>query len=162
MAEEVKETEQGAASKKGGKKKLLIFLVLGLLIIGIAGGVVFFLGSKKGGEEEKKHIKKEAYEPAVLYNLDPIVVNLFDPTGKRYMQIRLALALPDKKVEEEIKDKEPIIKDAIITYLSAKTPEEVIQPEAKEVIKKDLLKRINEALGEDLVLKVYITQYIVE
>ena len=161
MAEEVKETGQGAASKNGGKKKLLIFLIIGLLIIGIAGGLVIFLTSKKG-REGKKYVKKEVPEPAVLYNLDPIVVNLFDPTGKRYIQIRLALALADKKAEEEIKNKEPIIKDAIITYLSAKTPEEVIQPEAKEVIKKDLLKKINEALGEDWVLEVYITQYIVE
>ncbi len=160
MAEEVKEAEQ-APEKKGGKKKLFIFLILGLVIIGVAGGVVFFLGSKKGGEK-KEEVKKQPETPAVLYSLDPIVVNLYDPTGKRYMQIRLALALPNKKAEEEIKDKEPIIKDAIITYLSAKTPEEVIQPEAKEIIKRDLVKRINQALGEDLVLKVYITQYIVE
>jgi flagellar FliL protein len=31
--------------------------------------------------------------------MEPIVVNLFDPTGKRYLQVRLAFELKDKKIE---------------------------------------------------------------
>ena len=119
-------------------------------------------GKKEGeGEAKKEHVKKEVKNFS-LYSLEPIVVNLLDPTGKRYIQIGLALALPDKKYEEEIKEKEPIIKDVVITVLSSKTPEEVLQPEAKEEIKKELLEKLNEVLGEDIVLGIYITQYIVE
>ena len=94
--------------------------------------------------------------------MELVVVNLFDPTGKRYLQIRLALELENKKLEEEIEHNEPKIKDIIITTLSSKTPEEVLQPGAKELIKNELLHKINSVLGEEIVLNVYITQYIVE
>ncbi|WP_028840759.1 flagellar basal body-associated FliL family protein [Thermodesulfobacterium hveragerdense] len=165
MAEEVKEgAEKQASEKKGGKKKFLLLLLLGVLVIVLASGVVLFLMGKKGEEKEegKKGAKKEKVEVKVIYPMEPVVVNLLEPTGKRYLQVRLALGVADKKAEEKIKVKEPMIRDVIITYLSSKTPEEVIQPEAKETIKKDLLMKINEALGDEILQAVYITQYIVE
>jgi len=162
MAEEVKEE---AKEKKGGKKKLFLFILLGLLVIGIAGGAVFFLIGKKGEEGAEKgkatHQAKKKGE-TVYYDLEPIVVNLLDPTGKRFIQVRLSLEIPDKKAEEEIKKREAVIKDTIISTLSGKTVEEVIVPEAKDKLKAELLSKINSALGEELVTNIYITQYIVE
>ncbi len=162
MAEEAKEgAEQEKKEKKGGKKKLLLFLVAGLLIIGIAGGVVMFLGGKKKGEEEKKE-KVEKPAQTFFITLDPIIVNLLDPTGKRYLQIQISLEVGDKKLEDELKEKQPIIKDTIISVLGEKTVDDVLAPNAKEEIKKELLEKINQALGEDVVLHIYILQYIVE
>ncbi|NPA38931.1 MAG: hypothetical protein GXO57_00555 [Thermodesulfobacteria bacterium] len=167
MAEEEKETKE-SGKKGGGKKKLILFALIGVLIIAVAGVAVMFLtsGKKKGakGEGEPAAETQVSEEPKnfYLYQMEPIVVNLFDPTGKRYMQIGLALALPDKKYEEEIKKDEPILRDAIITVLSAMTPEEALQPQAKEQIKKELLDKLNEVLGKHIILAIYITQYIVE
>ncbi len=159
MAEEVKTEEKEKKIKKISKKKLLLFLVIGLVIIVLAGSVIAVFTTFKGGKEkEKEKIPKET----VIYGMEPIVVNLFDPTGKRYLQVRLALELRDKKVEEEIKISEPKIKDVIISTLSTKTPEDVLQPEAKDLIKNELLQKINSALGEEAILNIYITQYIVE
>ncbi|MFN3921127.1 MAG: flagellar basal body-associated protein FliL [Caldimicrobium sp.] len=161
MAEEVVKEE---AKGKGGKKKLFLILILGIVMISLAGGGVFFLLSKKGGEAEeaKKGKKAKGSKHTVFIDMDPIIVNLLDPTGKRYLQIRMSLEVADKKVEEEIKKKDPIIKDIILNTLSGKTVEEVIVPEAKDKIKQELLKKINETLGEELILNLYITQYIVE
>lgn len=154
VQEEIKEV------KKGGKRRFLSFLILGLLIIFLAGGLVFFFASYKSSEE--KEPKREHSKNAIIYTMEPIVVNLLDPTGKRYLQIGLAFELRDKKLEEEIKNNEPKIKDIVISILSSKTPEEILQPEAKGMIKNEILQKINSALGEEAVLDVYITQYIVE
>lgn len=160
MAEETKEEVQ---PKKGGKKKLLIFLILGILIIGIAGAGVFFFLGKKGEESKTSHGKKaKEHQQAFYVDFEPIIVNLLDPTGKRYLQVRLTLEIQDQKLEEEIKKKDAVIKDTIITVLSGKTVEEVIVPEAKENIKKELLAKINQVLGEEIITNIYITQYIVE
>lgn len=159
MAEEEKPEVQEKEVKKVSKKKLVIFLIIGILIIILAASAVFLIGSKKeGGEAKETHKSKET----VLYQMEPIVVNLFDPTGKRYLQLRLSLELENKKLEEEIKSREPQIMDVIISTLSSKTPEEVLQPEAKEMIKQELLSKINSSFGKDVVLNIYITQYIVE
>jgi len=161
MVEEPKEEtqEQIPETKKRGKKKFLLFLIIGVLIIALSGGVVAFLTSKKEGKEKGKELH---HKDTIIYSMEPIVVNLFDPTGKRYLQVSLALELRSKKLKEEIKHNEPKIKDAIIMVLSSKTPEEVLQPGAKELIKNELLYKINSILGKKVVLNVYITQYIVE
>lgn len=160
MAEETKEEVQ---PQKKGKKKLLIFIILGFLIIGIASAGVFFILGKKGEEDKAAHGKKAKEHTQVFYvDFEPIIVNLLDPTGKRYLQVRLTLEIPNQKLEEEIRKKEAVIKDTIITVLSGKTVEEVIVPEAKDKIKQELLTKINEVLGEEVVTNIYITQYIVE
>lgn len=160
MAEETKAEVQ---PQKKGKKQFLIFIILGFLIIGVASAGVFFILGKKGEEGKASQAKKAKEQAQAFYlDLEPIIVNLLDPTGKRYLQIRLTLEIPDQKVEEIIKKKEAVIKDTIITVLSGKTIEEVIVPEAKDKIKQELLTRVNEVLGEELITNIYITQYIVE
>jgi flagellar FliL protein len=161
MAEEVKEgaEQEEKKGKKGGKKKLILFLLIGILVLGIAGGVVMFLGGKKG---EKGKEKEKKPEKTFFVTLDPIVINLMDPTGKRYLQIQISLEVGDKKMEDEIKEKEPIIKDIIISVIGEKTVDDVLAPNAKEEIKKELKEKINQALGEDVILNIYILQYIVE
>lgn len=158
--------EGETAPKKGDKKRLILFIFIGILVIGIAGSVVTFLmkGKESRVEEgtEHKRIERRVSHNTVFVDLDPIVVNLLDPTGKRYLQVRICLEVPDKKAEEEIKEKTPVIQDTIISVLGSKTVEEVLQPGAKELIKKELLEKINQIIGEDLVLNMYITQYIVE
>lgn len=161
MAEEEVKKEQ---AKGGGKKKLFLFLILGVVIIAVAAGGMFILLGKKGEEGKDTKTNKKAHNPknALFIDFDPIIVNLLDPTGKRYLQVKLSLEVADKKIEEEVKKREPVIKDVILQVLSGKTVEEVVVPEAKEKIKQELLKRINETLGEELITNIYITQYIVE
>lgn len=159
MAEEVK--EEGKAGK-GGKKKLLIFLLLGILIIAMAGVGAFFILGKKEGEEGTKGKKATKAQQTVFMEFDPIIVNLLDPSGRRYLQVRLSLEVADKRAEEEIKKKEPKLKDSILTILSGKTVDEVIIPDAKDKVKSEILKKLKEEIGEDLIVNVYITQFIVE
>ena len=161
MPEETKEAE--AQGKEGGKKKIILFVLIGIFILGIAAGVVFFLGGKKKDKKGEK-IGAELKHPKQTFfvTLDPVIVNLLDPTGKRYLQIQISLEVSDKKLEEEINKKIPVIKDTINTIIGEKTVEDVLAPNAKEEIKKELLEAINKALGEDVVLKIYILQFIVE
>ncbi|MCX7613589.1 MAG: flagellar basal body-associated FliL family protein [Caldimicrobium sp.] len=159
MAEEVK--AEGKAGK-GGKNKLLIFLLLGILIIAIAGVGAFFILGKKEGEEGTKGKKANKAQQTVFMEIDPIIVNLLDPSGRRYLQVKLSLEVADKKAEGEIKKKEPKLRDSILTILSGKTVEEVIIPDAKDKMKSEILKKLKEEIGEDLIVNVYITQFIVE
>jgi len=158
MAEQVKEEGQ-SPPKKG--KKLILLILIALLMIGIGAGAFLFLSFKKGEDEKGKKKAKKA-EQVVIVDLDPIIVNLFDPSGKRYLQVRLSLEVGDKKAEEQVKKQDAKLKDAIIAILSGKIVEEVIVPEAKEKIKKEILAKCKEIFGEDVVTNIYITQYIVE
>ncbi len=162
MAEEEKE-EQQEEGKKGGKKKFILFGLVGILVLAIAGGVAFFFlgkkGEKKGKEKKKEEVK---VEKRFFVTLDPLVVNLLDPSGKRYIQIQIALQVKSPKDKEEIENNLPIIRDTMIDVLSSKTPDDVLEPDSKEKIKKELLEKLNEALGADIIENIYIIQYLVE
>lgn len=64
----------------------------------------------------------------------------------------------------QLKEREPMIKDAIIRVLSSKRAEQVLSPEGKEQIKEELLDAINDATGlqEPPFVGVYFTEFIVQ
>lgn len=61
-------------------------------------------------------------------------------------------------------DREPMIKDAIITVLSSKKPQDVISNEGKEILKDELIEAVNEALGlaEGPIVGLYFKEFILQ
>ena len=57
-----------------------------------------------------------------------------------------------------------MIRDAIISTLSYKTPNELLTQEGKEALKEELVDAINEALGleESVVVSVYFKDFIMQ
>ncbi len=160
MAEEAKEGQE-APPKKG--KKFILFIILAVfLILGIATASFILLSAKKTEDSEQASKKAKKPKELIIVDYEPIIVNLFDPSGKRYLQIRISIEVTDKKAEEELKKQEAKLKDAIIFLIGGKTVEEVVVPEAKEKIKKEILLKCKELFGEEMISNVYITQYIVE
>jgi len=54
------------------------------------------------------------------------------------------------------------IKNAIITVISTKTSDTLLTLSGKEELKKQLIKAINKALGEDAVRDIYFTEFIIQ
>jgi len=81
---------------------------------GSAGGgffavKTFFLGEKPkdeaAGAKDAKSKQKPAEEvkgPGVLHSLKPFIVNLNDPSGKRYLKLRIDLELDKVDVKTEV------------------------------------------------------------
>jgi len=158
MAEEKEE-------KKGGKGKLLIFLILGLvLLVGAGAAAYFFLFAKKAPppEETKAQPSQEENKPGPFLQLNPFVVNLADPTGRRYLRVKIALELKDDQTLNEANDRVPQINDTIIMILSSKTVEEVLAPEGKAELRFEIMNKLNQLLGPGKIRGVYFVQFVVE
>lgn len=157
MAEEEK--------KGGGKKKLLIFLLLGLVLLAGAGvGAYFLLFSKPAPPPEEEAKPKEPKKPKAgpFLQLNPFVVNLVDPTGRRYLRVKIALELEDEGALNEANDRIPQINDTIILVLSSKTVEEVLAPEGKAELRFEIMNKLNQLLGPGKVRGVYFNQFVVQ
>lgn len=61
-------------------------------------------------------------------------------------------------------EREPMIKDAIITVLSSKKPQDVISNEGKEILKDELIEAVNEALNlpEGPIVGLYFKEFILQ
>lgn len=154
-----------------GKKKLIIIVAGVVLLLAIAGGAAFMLLGKKAHDEEaaaegegadgehaaqvekkpKREKKKDEHaHPPVFVPLDPFIVNLADRETDRFAQIGITLQVEDAKAGEEIKAYLPAIRNNILLLLSHKTATELMQPEGKEKLARQVLRESVLPMGIEL------------
>jgi len=171
MADE-KEAE-GQEGKKSKLPLLIILIVVGVLVVG--GGVVGFLvfTGKIGGDAEAEALAQadevqqamvaaKAEEVGSLYSLKTLIVNLAGNSGSRYLKIKIDLELDTAEVETEITKKLPMIIDTIISLLSSKTYGDIQDIYGKELLKEEIISRVNLHLSSGKASKAYITEFVIQ
>ena len=185
--------EEGGEKKdekpKGGSKKLL-FIIIGVVLLAVIGAVVALTmgGSaddEAGQQDEESEYEddQDAFEKPLFkqWELDTFVVNL--GTGSRYLRTRILLEYDEKLVKslddsdsdkkggehstvnanDILKSKEPIVKDTIITILSSQKAIDILSPEGKEGLKKEIMNKVNYALGSNnLISNIYFSEFIIQ
>ena len=156
-----------APPAKSGKKKLILIIAVVVLLAAGAGAFLFL---KKGahdeaaaeGEEETAHVEKkkpakkerskkdEKHGPPMFVPLDPFIVNLADREVDRYAQIGLTLEVADAKAGDEIKSYLPAIRNNILMLLAHKTSADLMAPEGKEKLARQLRREAVMPLGIEL------------
>lgn len=93
--------------------------------------------------------------------LPPVTVNLADPTGRRYLKLGLEVEV-NADVAAELKAKNAQIRDSIIMLLAGKTYGDVASPDGKVLLKAEIAARLNQILGAQRVVRVYLTDFVVQ
>jgi flagellar FliL protein len=164
---ETSPASQPVAGRKSPIKIIGIIVLAGLLI---GGGTAVTLMLLKGGDDatvapEAVKSKKKPAKPALLgpiIPLDSFIVNLAGAGGRNYLKIDISLELSDPAVQQEIANKLPKIRDAILLILSTKTFDDVKTSQGKMLLKEDILMRINDALTSGSVENLYFTSFVVQ
>lgn len=159
-----KETEAPPEEKKS-KLPLIIGAVVGLALLG-GGGVFayvkFIAPAPAADSQAAATAAEEPQQDTVIVPLSSFVVNLEDPTGRRYLKTTMSLELNHADKGDEINKKTPQIRDAVIVLLSSKTLEDVTSTKGKFQIRKEVGYRINKFLKDVVVLNVYYTEFVVQ
>ncbi len=191
MADKEALPEGAEAPKKSKVKKFLIIFLILLIILAAGGGGAywwFFMrapvdpgaekattteeGAKpseateevKGEEGDSPRIERQSDLPrskGMVLPLPPFVVNLSDPTGKRYLRLGMEVEV-NRDVSALIKSQSPKIRDAVIILLAGKTYADISSAEGKILLKAEVAARLNQILGGSYVVRVYFTDFIVE
>lgn len=173
----------GEAPKKS-KKKLIIIIISVLLLVGMGAGGFFgykwWMGRSHGPadanatEQADSHGGEAKGEGAAdnasagpegageLVSIPPLLVNLAEPQGRRYLKLALDIEVKDKIAADELNKNMPKVKDALILLLSSKTYEDLGSLENKILLKKEIVERLTLVVGEQKVLRVYITEIVVQ
>lgn len=157
--------------KKKGKLKWIL-LILILLLLGGGGAWYYFFsglpGSRNAPEEDAggatttQTVKTPATPDLQTATLDPFLVNLFDPLGKRYIKVTFEVEVVDPKVTEELLRQKPKIRDSIITLLSSKTYADLSSAESKLELKTEIVNRLNQILGGPKVTRAFFTDIVIQ
>ncbi|MDH3393880.1 MAG: flagellar basal body-associated FliL family protein [Desulfobulbaceae bacterium] len=162
---EVQEGEEAAPKKKS---KALFFIILSLSVI-LLGGGSFFAYIKLMGTQpnaENSALNSDPAPPAdtvgEIFALEPFVVNLADPKGKRYLKVQIKLEIESVEALERTQKAAPKLRDLVIIMLTSLTFEEVMTPEGKIRIRDELLERFNQVMRPDRVKNIYFTEFVVQ
>lgn len=191
MVDNEEQGSQGNA-KEAKKKSPIMLIVILLVVLGlIGGGVAFFLLGKKDDANANKEKTQAAQESGKyeVFEFDTFVVNLakasnflrttilieYDPSLLSGSQDGDEPAeggegheggteVNAKSLTKIFQKRDAMIRDAIISTLSYKTPDELLTQDGKDALKEELVDAINNALGldESIVVSVYFKEFIMQ
>jgi len=144
---------------------MLKFILIPIILLsqaGIAYYVVFNVLLKNPEAEAKPKARQETMQVGQFFEVNDIIVNPANSGGRRYLVLELGLETNTPEVIEEATIKEIWIRDAIITLLTNKTAEELMEITARKKLKKEILATINRKLIKGKFERIYFKKYIVQ
>jgi flagellar FliL protein len=174
------EEERGAREERGAKeedakeevqpkKSFFRFIILGVMVMALgAGGYLgwdlFVKGKKQEIKVPESRPQSKKVEARIIYPLESFIVNLMDKAGvgKRYLKVKIILEIGDEGDRKTVEMNKPQLTDTILLLLSSQSFKEINTMEGKLELKQALLSRINQALGEGIVHRIYFTEFVVQ
>ena len=143
-------SEQNLTKKK--PNKLLIIVVIILLAACCTLGFLLFSGTLSSGAA--KPIKEYST------NLGEFVVNLADPSPT-YIKTTITLSYNDKNGAKTLEKKLPQVKDCVNKFMLSKSSND-FKSNTIDASGDQLIGKINEAIGNELVKDIYFEQIIIQ
>lgn len=111
-------------------------------------------GEAKGGHGGKDKA------PSNNVALPAFVVNLADPNARRYLKVVLDVEMTGNP--ELLEANMAKVRDSLLMLLSSKTSQELATLEGKIMLRKEIVDRLNQALGQAKVARVYFTDFVIQ
>lgn len=171
------ENKKKDKEESGSNKFVVIGIISVAVIINAVIALLLINATKPESTEEKiERIKndslKQVMEQATTMGAttaDPIeaIVNIAGTEGERFLKAEVIFEYNDKEfpnLGEELVRRTPKIKDLLINHLSRLTLEDLTEPDAKDNIRKDLVRLINATIPPKVgeVREVLFTTYIIQ
>ncbi|MGN7610672.1 flagellar basal body-associated FliL family protein [Magnetococcales bacterium HHB-1] len=151
----------------GGGLARLLMMVIPALLIGLAGG--FFIGQSVMEDATLDGMKTDppaSKEPKTMvggiFALAPFVVNLNEERGNRYLKVTIKLEMDNEKLRPELERRKPQLRDLILSILTAKSSAELQALEGKFRLREEIQSRVNNALVNGSVTRVYLTDFMIQ
>lgn len=185
----VAEAPVAEAKPKKSFKKLFLFggIGLGVVVVGILLAV-FVLRPLMSGtdhksaikpkaerqekkqESEKKEQPKENKREAaqgeggggLVYTIKDIVINPAGTSGSRFLSVSFGFDLAGNEVATQFEQREPLIRDALITIMSSKTVTQLTDAREKEITRLQIRKRLSDLLKTGDITAVYFTDFVLQ
>lgn len=130
-------------------------------------------GSEHGAAAEsapaKDEFSEEEFDPYAkkkhtgkYFQYDPLTISIFDREKVHYLRLKVVFELGNDEVKDELSVKDPQIKDSLIFVLGDFTVRELLDNQAKLLVKEVLLKTLNRLLGKGKVVDIYFTEFVVQ
>ncbi len=172
------ESKTGSAKKTGINPKVFI---IGLPVFILQLVVVYFItanilmnkhtanqvsaAEENTGAQENKENKTEAPKESFgkfIYTMEDVIVNPTGTSGQRLMLASVNIDVVSDEQLKYLKEREPIVKDLIISTISSKTIAQLGQIGFKDSLKTELSGSIKKKFPTIKVNDIYFSKYIMQ
>lgn len=112
-------------------------------------------GSSSGGGAHGRASK-------TVVPLEKVLVNISGTLGSRYLMVKVNLAGNSPDLKKAVSDNTDQLRDLAMGVLATKTIVELDKPEARNLIRSELLSLFNNTLGSGMVQEIYITEFAIQ
>jgi len=117
--------------------------------------------SDEPNSQADKKEKKRSRELGTLLPIESVIVNVAQTQGRRFLKASLTLELEAKQTSE-VHARVPIMRGAVIDVLASKNLDELVAPNAREVIRSEILETLA-TKNENMKFKdLFFTEFIVQ
>ena len=154
--------EAGSDKKKSG---MLVAIVAGAVLVLGGGGGAFWYFSRSAKAQAAAPAAAAVEEGGGVVPLDAFLVNLADKSNTRYLKTTLKLVVADEKTAKKLEENVVAVtraRSAILELLTTKTADELVTPEGKEALKKQIIERAAPAMGtkvSDVLFADFVVQF---
>lgn len=115
---------------------------------------------KKRKKKSGGHGDEEA--GSLVFVIKDIVVNPAGTGGTRFLSVSFGFELGSAYAASEFRDRELMVRDALITILSSKTVAQLTDAKQKEIVRYQIKKRLEKLLDTDEINGVYYTDFVLQ
>ncbi|NLM96247.1 MAG: flagellar basal body-associated protein FliL [Halanaerobiaceae bacterium] len=147
-------------NNNGLSLKVIALMMIAMIIITGIFSYLFmsFFASRNDSENTGSKIVGDI---GPTYSLGEFIVNLAGSHGYQYIQASIVVEVSEEKVIKELDKRSPQIRDTIILTLREQKIEDIEDPGA-DVIKNQLMTRLNLLLNTGEITNVWFTQLVVQ
>jgi len=161
--DEANNSQDGSGRKKLSRSMLVSIVVLAV----VAGGGWMWFGQSRDHADDTVRAGRSASAPKYIVRLEGFTVNLADPEESHFLRVTIELAidrLPEGADKAKLAQSLPVprMRDAILSVLTVCKADELLTPEGKAQLKKNLLDALNRAVPELGVREIYFTEFLVQ
>ena len=160
MAEEV--NNERSKEKRLGLNIDLQMIIIGLMVFLLCMGGAYFMFRSLLAPLMPREEATSARTNVVLVEIGEFITNIDDISGTRFLKAGVYVEVIDEKSREEIEALLPVVKDEILSILSAQTVAD-LDARNRENLRNEIKHRLNKKIGGgQKITGVYFTAFIMQ
>ncbi|HHU82677.1 MAG TPA: flagellar basal body-associated FliL family protein [Firmicutes bacterium] len=137
-----------------------IIVVLAVFFAAVFAATIFFIKVVLPQRSEYMMLS-EANQVKYMVPLgEDLVVNLADPSGRRFIRVNLTLVTDTEETQAEILRRKPQIRDVVIKIFRTKTVDKIREEEGILNIRNEIITAITDMLPFGQVIDVFFTEFV--
>ncbi len=115
-----------------------------------------------GAKDGKKSKKKDEHSIGALLPIESVIVNVAETQGRRFLKASLTLEVEGAAAAEAATTRLPILRGAVIDVLASKNLDQLVAPDARSLIRGEILESLNEKSESVEFSNLFFTEFIVQ